>query len=287
MSRIAYVNGRYERHGEASVHIEDRGFQFADAVYEVWSVFDGRLADYSGHMLRLWRSLDALSIPHPMSEPALSVILNTVIRKNRIREGMVYLQVSRGAAPRDHVFPGADLPPTVVVTAKAVDRAQHARKAAQGVAVITVPENRWGRCDIKTVGLLPNCMAKTTARDAGASEAWFVDAEGYVTEGTSTNAWIVTPDGAIVTRDLGANILHGVTRRTILALAAEQGLRFEERPFTVDEAKAAAEAFFSAATALVMPAVSIDGVKIGDGTPGPVARGLREAYINRAFVTAE
>ncbi|MFN3230035.1 MAG: aminotransferase class IV, partial [Asticcacaulis sp.] len=201
--------------------------------------------------------------------------------------GLVYLQVSRGAAPRDHAFPGADLPPTVVVTAKAVDRAQQARKAAQGVAVITVPENRWGRCDIKTVGLLPNCLAKTKARDAGASEAWFVDAEGYVTEGTSTNAWIVTQDGVIVTRDLGANILHGVTRRTILALAAEQGLRFEERPFTVDEAKAAAEAFFSAATALVMPAVSIDGVKIGDGTPGPLARGLREAYITRAFVTAE
>jgi D-alanine transaminase len=282
MSRFAYVNGRFVRHGQAAVHIEDRGYQLADGVYEVWAVFDGKLADAEGHFARLWRSLDELRIAHPMNEAALTVVLREAIRRNHVREGLVYLQVTRGVAKRDHAFPNPAVPPAVVITARSVDRAAIEAKAAKGSAVITVPENRWGRCDIKTIGLLPNALAKQAARERGAIEAWFVDDLGLVTEGASSNAWIVDAEGRLRTRDTQANILRGVTRLTLLDVIGEAGLPVAEQPFTVEEAKAAREAFITGAGSLVTPITSIDGVKIGDGTVGPVASRLRALYIERA-----
>lgn len=284
MSRVAYVNGRYVRHAEARVSAEDRGFQFADGVYEVWAVIAGRLADADGHFKRLQRSLVELRIAPPMGRAALEAVLREVVRRNRVREGIVYLQVTRGAARRDHAFPDAATRPTMVVTARAQDFAAADAKAGQGVAVISTPETRWGRCDIKTVGLLPNALAKQAAREAGAYEAWFVDADGFVTEGASTNAWIVTHDGVVATRDIGANILRGITRSATLDLAAELQMRVEERPFTLEEAKAAAEAFITAASTFVMPVTVIDGVSLG--APGPVAKRLRALYVERARASA-
>ena len=282
MSRIAYVNGRYLPHDRAAVHIEDRGYQFADGVYEVWAVFGGKLADAEGHFERLERSLGELAIAAPMSRPALKMVLSEVLRRNRIREGMVYLQVTRGVAPRDHVFPGADTPPSLVVTAKRTDRAAAEARASAGVGVITTPENRWGRCDIKTIGLLPNVLAKQAAREQDAAEAWFVDEDGLVTEGGASNAWILDAQGVLRTRDLGANILRGVTRKAIIALAEGLQLKVEERAFTVTEAKSAREAFFTGAGALLMPVVRIDGKLVGDGRPGPVASRLRALYVESA-----
>lgn len=282
MSRIAYVNGVYSPHGEAVVHIEDRGFQFADGVYEVWSVFDGRLADFDGHMTRLQRSLSELRIRMPMSPQALTIVLRETIRRNRVDNGIVYLQITRGTARRDHPFPPADTAPSVIVTSRRVDQARAEAQAKKGVAVVTQPDMRWGRCDIKTVGLLPNVLAKQAAREVGAYESWLVDELGLVTEGTSTNAWIIDADGVLRTRDTQANILRGCTRSTLMQIIKEEGIPFEERAFTVEEAKAAQEAFFTAAGAFVLPAISIDGVKIGTGKPGPVTRRLREAYLEAA-----
>lgn len=282
MSRIAYVNGAYVRHGEAAVHIEDRGFQFADGVYEVWAVFGGKLADSAGHFERLDRSLSELRIASPMSRAALAVVLGETIRRNRVCDGMVYLQVTRGQARRDHAFPEEGTPPTVVVTARAVDYAAAEAKASKGVAVVSMADNRWGRCDIKTVGLLPNAMAKQSAREAGAFEAWLVDDLGLVTEGASTNAWIVDADGALRTRDTQANILRGITRKSLIEVAGEAGIPVVERPFTVAEAKAAREAFLTAASALVTPIVRIDGVQVGDGRPGPLTERLRALYLSYA-----
>jgi D-alanine transaminase len=286
MGRIAYVNGRFVRHGEAAVHIEDRGYQLADAVYEVWALFDGKLADAEGHFARLDRSLSELRIPAPMSRRALEIVLRETVRRNRVRDGLLYLQVSRGVAPRDHAFPAADTPPAVVVTCKAIDRPAAEAKAAKGCAVITTPENRWGRCDIKTVGLLPNVLAKQAARERGAVEAWFVDDLGLVTEGASSNAWIVDADGVLRTRDTNANILRGVTRRTLMDVIADAGLKVEERPFTPQEAAEAKEAFITGAGSLVTPITSIDGKPVGDGSVGPVARRLRSLYIERAKASA-
>ena len=284
MPRIAYVNGVYERTSEAAVSIEDRGYQFADAVYEVWSVFDGRLADLAGHLNRLERSLSELQIAMPMPRTSLLVVLNEVVRRNRIREGLVYLQISRGVAPRDHVFP-VDVRPSIVITAKPVDRETAARKAATGIKAISAPDIRWGRCDIKTVGLLPNVLAKQKAKEQGAGEVIFVDADGFVTEGGSTNVYIVV-DGVIKTRSLTANILAGVTRLNLLPLIAESGIELREESFTLAEAKAASEVFITAATSLVMPIIAIDDHKIGDGKPGPIACALREVYIERARASA-
>ena len=286
MSRFAYVNGRFVRHGEAVVHIEDRGYQLADGVYEVWAVFGGKLADAAGHFTRLWRSLDELRIAHPMSEKALTLVLREAIRRNKVVEGMVYLQVTRGVAPRDHAFPNPAVPPAVVITAKRVDRVTAEAKAAKGQSVITVPENRWGRCDIKSIGLLPNGLAKQAARERGAVEAWFVDELGLVTEGASSNAWIVDAEGRLRTRDTQANILRGITRSSLLEVIAEAGLPIAEQPFTVEEAKAAREAFITGAGTLVLPIVSVDGAQIGDGKPGPVATRLRRLYIERAKAAA-
>ncbi len=282
MSRFAYVNGRFVRHGDAAVHIEDRGYQLADGVYEVWAVFDGKLADAQGHFARLWRSLDSLRIAHPMGQAALSVVLREAVRRNRVRNGLVYLQVTRGVARRDHAFPNPAVAPSMVVTAKSTDPQLAERKAAQGAAVISVPENRWGRCDIKSVGLLPNALAKQAARERGAIEAWFVDDLGLVTEGASSNAWIVDAEGHLRTRDTQANILHGVTRSTLFEVIREAGLPINEKPFTIAEAQGAREAFITGAGTLVMPIVSVDGVKVGDGAPGPVATRLRRLYIQRA-----
>ena len=282
MSRIAYVNGVYSPHGEAVVHIEDRGFQFADGVYEVWSVFDGRLADFDGHMTRLQRSLSELRIRMPMSPQALTIVLKETIRRNRVDNGIVYLQITRGTARRDHPFPPADTAPSVIVTSRRVDQVKAEAQAKKGVAVVTQPDMRWGRCDIKTVGLLPNVLAKQAAREVGAYESWLVDELGLVTEGTSTNAWIIDANGVLRTRDTQANILRGCTRSTLMEIIKAEGIPFEERAFTVEEAKAAQEAFFTAAGAFVLPAISIDGTKIGTGKPGPITRRLREAYLEAA-----
>jgi D-alanine transaminase len=286
VGRIAYVNGRFTPHAEAAVHIEDRGYQLADAVYEVWALFDGKLADAEGHFARLERSLGELRIPMPMSRKALTVVLKEAVRRNRVREGLIYLQVGRGVAKRDHAFPGADTEPSMVITVSAVDRAAAEARAMAGVGVITTPENRWGRCDIKTVGLLPNALAKQAARERGAVEAWFVDELGFVTEGASSNAWIVDAEGTLRTRDTNANILRGVTRLTLLDVIRSSGMKVDERPFTPDDAKAAREAFITGAGSLVLPVVRVDGDPVGDGAVGPVAKKLRRLYIERARQTA-
>jgi D-alanine transaminase len=280
MSRIAYVNGRYQQHRQASIHVEDRGFQFADGVYEVWAVLDGRLADMDGHFERLWRSLGELSIAIPMTRPALERVLHETLRRNRVRNGIVYLQITRGTSRRDHAFPPEGVPATVVATARSQNMQALEAKADKGVAVVTQPDIRWGRCDIKTVGLLPNVLAKQAARAADAYEAWFIDAQGFVTEGASTNAWIVAADGVLVTRDIQSNILRGVTRKSVLELAQALQLRVEQRPFTLEDALSAKEAFITAASAFVTPVVQIDGKPVGDGRPGPIVKRLRSLYLD-------
>ena len=286
MGRIAYVNGRFVPHAEAFVHIEDRGYQLADAVYVVWALFDGKLADAEGHFVRLERSLSELRIDMPMSRAALTLVLKEAVRRNRIREGLLYLQVSRGVAKRDHAFPTEPVRPAVVMTVSAVDRVASEARAAKGVSVVTTPESRWGRCDIKTVGLLPNALAKQKAREAGAVEAWFVDELGFVTEGASSNAWIVDADGRLRTRDTNANILRGITRSTLLSVIKREGMEVDERPFTPADALAAKEAFITGAGTLVLPVVTVDGKPVGEGKPGPVATKLRRLYIEQAKATA-
>ncbi len=281
MSRIAYVNGRYIAHREATVHIEDRGYQFADGVYEVCEVTRGHIVDMDRHLDRLGRSLGELEIDWPMERRALEFVLGEVVRRNRVRSGLVYLQVTRGVAPRDHPFP-AGVRPALVVTAKRLDAAAIAARAEKGIRVITVPENRWERVDIKTVGLLPNVLAKQKAKEAGASEAWFVDPDGTVKEGASTNAWIVTRDGALVTRTAETGILRGVTRTTLFDVAKKLGVRIEERNFSVDEAKSAREAFITSATTVVMPVVEIDGSPVANGHAGSVSLSLRAAFFDVA-----
>jgi D-alanine transaminase len=278
MSRIAYVNGRYLPHRNAQVHIEDRGYQFADGVYEVCEVRAGRLVDERRHMERLQRSLSELRIALPMSLPALSVVLHETVRRNRVRNGIVYLQVTRGVASRDHAFPPAGTRPSVVVTAKSLDPSRNERIAADGMAVITVPENRWPRVDIKSVSLLPNVLAKQAAREKGAREAWFVDTQGRVTEGSSSNAWIVTKDRKVITRPADNTILRGISRMVVLDVIRSQGLELVERPFTVAEALAAQEAFVTSASQVVLPVVKIDGQAVGDGAPGPVTAALRKEF---------
>jgi len=280
MSRWAYVNGAYRPLRQAAVSIQDRGFQFADSIYDVWAVRDGRLIDLDGHMARLQRSLSELRIGAPMGERALLSVLRETIRRNRVANGIAYVQISRGAAPRDHGFPAAHVRSSIVVTAKTLDVAALEKRAADGVKIITTPESRWARRDIKSVNLLPNVLARQAARDAGAFEAWFVDTDGLVTEGTSSTAWIVDADGVLRTRPLSADLLHGVTRATLLRLASERQLAVKEAPFTVAEAKAAREAFISGASNPAVPVIAIDGAPIGDGLPGPLTRVLRAAYLS-------
>ena len=275
MSRIAYVNGRYLRHGDASVHIEDRGYQFGDGVYEVCEIRAGDLIDEIPHLDRLDRSLAELEMASPMPRTALRLVLRETVRRNRVVHGLVYLQVTRGVARRDHAFPKPGTRPAIVVTAKSINRDRLAGLAEKGVAVITCPDIRWTRVDVKSISLLPNCLAKQAARQRGAFEAWLIDRDGYVTEGASTNAWIVTEDDVLVTRQADQSILNGVTRRALADIAVSQGLTVQERPFTVAEALAAREAFITASTLSAMPVVSIDGAPVGNGSPGPVARLLR------------
>jgi D-alanine transaminase len=266
--------------------VEDRGFQFADGVYEVWAVLDGRLADVEGHLSRLERSLNELSIPFAVGRASLLGVLRETVRRNRVRDGLCYLQITRGQARRDHAFPLAGTQPTVVVTARSWNLAANEAKARAGGAVVTAPETRWARCDIKTVALLPNVLAKQTAKEAGAVEAWFVDQDGFVTEGASTNAWIVDQRGRLRTRDTSANILRGITRQTLIDVAREAQFAVDEAPFTVEEALHAKEAFITAASAFVLPIVRIDSQPIGDGRPGPVALRLRDLYLAHARATA-
>ena len=281
MSRITYVNGRYVPHEHACVHIEDRGYQFADGIYEVCVVVTGRYWDMEGHLSRMDRSLNELQITPPMEQRALKVVMNEVVRRNRLKNALVYMQVTRGVASRNHAFPPDGTKPSLVITARGFDFDQSDKKAKKGIAVITQPDIRWGRVDIKTVGLLPNALAKEAATKAGAAEALLVR-DGHVTECSSSNAWIVDESGAIITHPKTNEILGGITRQTAIACAEELQIKVIERAFTVEEAKAAPEAFLSSATSFVMPIVSIDGVKIGAGQPGPVALRLREAYKTRA-----
>jgi D-alanine transaminase len=280
MSRIAYANGRYRLHADAFVHVEDRGYQFADGVYEVIAVQRGRLVDEEPHLSRLDRSLAELRIPWPMSRRALPVVVAEVIRRNRILEsGLVYIQITRGVAPRSHAFP-AGIASSLVVTARSLPPFDR-DAARKGVAVITIPDIRWKRCDIKSVALLPNVLGKQLAKEAGAFEAWMIDSGGTVTEGTSSNAWIVSGSGDLLTRQANSAILNGITRRAVLGIAADQGCRLVERPFTVAEAKSAAEAFLTSTTSLVKPVVRIDDTTIGDGRIGPLTERLLELYAGR------
>ncbi len=282
MPRISYVNGRYVAHRDASVHIEDRGYQFGDGVYEVCEISRGFIVDMTRHLDRLNRSLTELSIAWPMTRNALMVVIREVIRRNRVVDGLVYVQVTRGVAGRDFVFPPSDLQPSLVVIARKVDLAAVAKKVENGLKVITVPENRWDRVDIKSTGLLPNVLAKQKAKEAGCQEAWFVDTEGKVKEGGSSNAWIVTKDGVLVTRPADHGILRGITRTTLFDVATKLGYKIEERGFSVAEAKGAREVFLSSATTIAMPIVEIDGQPVANGHPGTITLSLRQAFFDIA-----
>lgn len=280
MRGVAYVNGAYLPLAHARVSIQDRGFQFGDAVYEVWPVREGRIYDAEGHMARLMRSLAALHIATPMGEAALWVVLRETMRRNRVRNGIVYVEISRGATRgRDHTFPSPAVNPTLVVTAKNLDAALLAKRAEQGVKIITLPESRWARRDIKSVNLLANVLARQAASEAGAFEAWFVDTDGFVTEGTSSSAFIVDRNGAVRTRPLSNDLLHGITRAAIISVARSHQLSLIETPFTLAEARQAREAFITHASNAATPVVAIDNVSVGNGQPGPIAQALRAAYL--------
>ncbi|MBL4645483.1 MAG: D-amino acid aminotransferase [Hyphomicrobiales bacterium] len=285
MGRISYVNGRYVDHCRASVHIEDRGYQFADGIYEVIEVLAGKLVDESRHVTRLARSLSELQIAKLMTDHCIGIICREIIARNKLINGFVYLQITRGVAPRNHLFPTGNTKPAFVVTATSVNPEKSENTAKIGVAVVSLPDNRWDRVDIKSTSLLPNVLAKQFAKDNGAAEAWFVDSAGYVTEGSSTNAWIVSKDGVLITRPAKLGILRGITRETVIDLAAREGLKVEERAFTVEEAQNAREAFITAATTLVMPVVTIDGQTVANGSPGSIALNLREQFHTQSKLT--
>jgi D-alanine transaminase len=272
------VNGRYLPQQAAAVHVEDRGYQFSDGVYEVCEVRGGHIIDERRHLERLKRSLDELRIDMPMSQAAFAIVLRECLRRNRVRDGILYLQITRGVARRDHGFPPPGTRPSIVVTAHGIDFAANERTAAEGVGVLTVPDNRWQRVDIKSISLLPNVLAKQAARERGAKEAWFVDRDGHVTEGSSSNAWIVTKGGKVVTRPADYGILRGITRTVLIDVIRAQGLTFEERPFTVEEVYGAREAFLTSASQIVMPVVRIDDRPVGNGAPGSVATALRAEF---------
>ena len=282
MSRIAYVNGQYLPRAHAGVHIEDRGYQFSDGIYEVCEVRDGKIIDMGGHLDRLERSANELEISLPNRRKTIEIIIEEMRLKNRVQNGIVYIQVTRGVAPRNHRFPSPSTPASMVMTADWTSREASDKRAASGVGVITVPDNRWDRVDIKTVALLPNVLAKQKAHEAGAYEAWFVDEDDQITEGSSTNAWIVTQDNVLVTRDASRGILKGITRGTTIAVAESLQLKIEERRFTVEEAKQAKEAFITAATTICVPVTTIDGQPVGDGKVGDISRSLRAHFHEHA-----
>lgn len=277
MSRFAYVNGRYVPHHEAAVHIEDRGYQFGDGIYEVVLMISGKLADCEGHLRRLRRSLDELSLSSPISETALRQIMKRLSRLNRLKTGIIYIQITRGVARRDHKFP-QDNRPSLVMTVKhlSVDTGQQ----LAGKSAITVPDQRWERRDIKTIQLLPNCLAKQAAAEKGAYEAILVMPDGTVSEGSSSNVWILTDDGQLITRQADEDILNGITRRSIQRLATERQLEIIERPFTVAEMMAAQEVFVTSATSMVTAMTQIDDKAINDGGVGRIASALKADYIN-------
>ena len=278
MSHVAYVNGRYLPQKQAYVHIEDRGYQFADAVYEVTCIWNGLPVDHAAHLKRLRRSLSELRIAMPCSEAALTAVFREIVRLNRVNRGTVYLQVGRGVAVRNHAFPVKTITPSVVMVAK--HGAGPAESVAQaGVKVLTQPDMRWGRVDIKSTGLLPNALAKQAAVEAKAFEALFVTASGIVTEASASNAWIVTKDKALVTHPLSAEILGGVTRDTVLRLAKTAGYQIQERPFSMAEAMAAKEMFLTGTTTFVMPVVQVNERTIANGSPGSVSLDLRQLYV--------
>lgn len=279
MPRQAYVNGRYVPHHEAAVHIEDRGYQFADGVYEVVPVYNGILVDEDLHLDRLDRSLRELRIAQPMSRPALKLVSRELMRRNGLSNGFLYMQVTRGVAPRDHKFPKAGTRPALVMTTRQT-KPHSPQLLSEGLKVITLPDQRWERCDIKSVSLLPNVLGKQQAVEAGAYEAWQVDRQGMVTEGTSTNAWIVTQDNKVVTRDATHAILSGITRLTLLELIRAEGYELEERAFSVEEARQAKEAFLTSSTSFVLPITELDGQPIGNGHPGILSTRLRQLYID-------
>ena len=278
MGRLAYLNGQYLPIEQAQVNVEDRGFQFSDGVYEAWAVRQRQFLDLDWHLDRLERSLHELQIQPPISRRALQIVLSEVVRRNRLQDGFVYLQITRGTAPRDHKFPNPAVEPTLVITAKPMPARTSDKRAEKGVSVITTPDERWKRRDIKTISLLANVLAKQKAHVAGAFEAWMVDEEGFVTEGTSTSAWILNQDGVLVTRQKDHSILWGVTRLAVTQIADKAGLSIEERPFTVEEAQQAREAFITSATSQIMPVVEIDGKPVGNGNPGSVVSELRALY---------
>lgn len=279
MARIVYVNGRYESYASAAVHVEDRGFQFADSVYEVCEIYGGKLIDLSRHLERLNRSLAELEIPKPMSQPALRHVMTEVVKRNRVKDGMLYLQVSRGVARRDFIFPTQPaLKPTLVCLARPAKPGAIDALAGQGIKVITQPDPRWQRCDIKTVMLLPAVLAKQQALRDGVREVWFTDASGQITEGASSTAWIISRDQVLLTRPLSHAILPGVTRMTVMDEVRALGLRVDERSFSVAEAEQASEAFQTSASGTVMPVIKINDSQIGDGQPGAVAQRLRRRF---------
>jgi len=282
--RIAYVNGRYLPFARAGVHVEDRALQLGDGIYEVCNVIGGVMLDEEPHLDRMERSLRELGMTMPMGRAALKLVMREMIARNRIADGFLYMQVTRGAVKRDHIPPADGPRPTLIITMRAQDMAALAKRMEKGITVSTQPDIRWGRCDIKTVQLLPNLLAKQAARMTGAFEAWLVDEDGFVTEGSSTNAWIVDKDGTVITRDLSNAILPGVTRRIILEALAEAQIKVVERKFTVAEAKAAKEAFLSSATGAAVPVVAIDGQTLGNGAPGALTRRIRELYFTKAGI---
>ena len=278
MSRIAYVNGRYIPHAQAMIHVEDRGYQFADGVYEVIALHKGQFLGEKGHMERLEYSLNELSITAPMARRPMMSILREVVRQNHVHHGLVYLQITRGVAPRDHPFP-EECVSSMVVTA--VKRAPiNKGQLLSGISVISTPDIRWKRRDIKSISLLPNVLGKQKAVDLGAQEAWFLDEGGYVTEGTATNAWIITKDGELITRETGKHILNGITRLSILEVAKEKGVPLFERAFTIKEAQEAREAFISSSNSHVKAETCIDGQVIGDGHAGELTIRLLDIYMD-------
>ncbi len=278
MSRIAYVNKAYVPHGQAAVHIEDRGYQFADGVYEVVTVFKGALIDEEPHLDRLDRSLNELEMAWPVARSALKVILRQVVRQNHLINGVVYFQVTRGVASRQFEYP-KDIKSSLVVTAKHMRELVHGPDK-NGISVVTLPDLRWQRCDIKTTGLLASCMTKQRAKESGFNDAWMIDRDGFITEGTSNNAWIVTHDDELITRDISNALLNGITRRRILKIAESQGLNIIERAFTPQEAKKAREAFISSASSFVKPVTKIDDCVLGNGQIGSLSEALSNGFLD-------
>jgi D-alanine transaminase len=285
MSRIAYVNGSYMPHAEAAVHVEDRGFQFADGVYEVCEVRHGVIVDLTRHLDRLGRSLSELRIEWPMDRKALVLVIRQVLKRNRVKNGLFYIQVTRGVARRDFVFPAAGTKPSLVITARNTSPAVIAAKNANGIKAITVRENRWDRVDIKSTGLLPNALARQAAKEQGAAEAIFVDADGTVKEGAASNVWMVDQDGTLLTRPADHGILRGITRTTLMDVAARLGVKIREEGFSVEKMKAAREVFITAATSICFPVVEIDGQTVANGHPGSVSQKIREAFFDIAEKT--